>query len=62
MDGPRGNYAECDKSDKGRQMPYDFTYMQNLKNRINEQVEQKQIYRYKEHFDGCQVGGQLQDE
>ena len=28
----------------------------DLKNKINEQVEQKQIHRYREHFDGCQMG------
>ena len=26
-------------------MPYDFTYMWNVKNKINEQAEQKQIHR-----------------
>ena len=28
----------------------------NLKTKINKQVEQKQTHRYREHFDGCQVG------
>ena len=31
MDGPRGYYAKWNKSDRERQMPYDFTYMWNLK-------------------------------
>ena len=32
-------------SDRERQIPYDFTYMWNLKNKINEQTKQKQTYR-----------------
>ena len=28
----------------------------NLKTKINEQAEQKQDHRYRENFDGCQVG------
>ena len=35
-------------------MPNDFTYMWNLKNKINEQTKQKQIHRYREKTDGCQ--------
>ena len=31
----------------------DFTYMWNLKTKINEKEEQKQTYKYREHFDGC---------
>ena len=42
-------------------MPYDFTYMWNLKNKINEKTEQKQIYRYKEQTDDCQKPGRLGD-
>ena len=34
------------------------TYQQlNLENKINEQAEQKSTHRCKEHFDGCQMGG-----
>lgn len=33
MDGSRGYYAKWSKSDEERQIPYDFTYMQNLKNK-----------------------------
>ena len=29
-----------EKSDRERQIPYDFTYMRNLKNKINEQIKQ----------------------
>ena len=59
MDGSRGFCAEWNKSDRERQMPYDFTYMWNLKNKINEQADQKQTHRYREHFDGCQMKGGL---
>ena len=31
----------------------------NLENKINEQPEQKQAQRYREHFDSCQIGGRL---
>ena len=41
------------KSGKERQVPHDFTYMWNLKNKINEQTKQKLICRYREHFDSC---------
>ena len=55
MDGPRGYYAKWNKSDRERQMPYDFTSMWNLKNKINEQKEKKN----REQIDGCQMVGQL---
>ena len=35
-------------------IPYDFTYMWNLKNNINEQTRQKQSHRYREQTVGCQ--------
>ena len=37
------------------------TYLSTIeyKNKINEQAEQKQTHRYREHFDGCQMGGGL---
>ena len=31
MDGPRGHYATGNKSDRERHIPYDLTYMWNLK-------------------------------
>ena len=34
-------------SDIKRQIPYDFTYMRNLKNYINEQTKQKHTHIYK---------------
>ena len=32
MDGPRGYYTKWNKSDRERQILYDFTYMFSLKN------------------------------
>ena len=31
MNGPWGHYVKWKKSDRGRQIPYDLTYMWNLK-------------------------------
>ena len=36
MDGPREHYAKGNKSDRERQIPYDFTYVWNLKSKTNE--------------------------
>lgn len=36
MDGPRGYYDKWNKPDRERQITYDFTYMRNLNNKINE--------------------------
>ena len=36
-DGPRGYYGKLNKPVRERQVLYDFTYMWNLKNNINEQ-------------------------
>ena len=36
------------KSHREIQIPYDFTYMRNLKNKIKEQTKQKPINRYRE--------------
>ena len=33
-----------------------YLSMVNLENKINKQAEQKQNHRYREHFDGCQMG------
>ena len=41
MDEPRGYYAKQNKLDQERQIPYDFTYMWNLKNKTNEQTKEK---------------------
>ena len=38
MDGPGGYYAKWNVSDRERQMPYNFTYMCNLKKERSEQT------------------------
>ena len=38
MNGPRGYYAKWNKLGGERQIPYDFTYMWNLKKKTNEQT------------------------
>ena len=38
MDEPRGFYSKWNKSDSERKMPYNFTYMCNLKNKTNDQT------------------------
>ena len=38
MDGPREYHTKWSKSDRERYMPYDITYMWNLKNNTNESV------------------------
>ena len=43
MDGSRGHDAKWNKSDRERQIPYDFTYAWNLKNKINKQNRNRLI-------------------
>ena len=57
MDGPREYYVKSNNSVKERQIPYDFIYRWNLKNKINEQT--KLTHRYREQIDGCYVGREL---
>ena len=52
MGGPTGYYAEQCKSDRERQIPYNLTYMWNVKIK----QKQNQIHRCREHFGGCQMG------
>ena len=55
MDGPRGHFEKWNKSNRERQILYDFTYMWNLKNKTNK-TEQKQTHRYWEQTDDYQRG------
>ena len=43
MDGLRGYYTKRTKLDRKRQIPYDFTDIQNLKNKINKHKRNKLI-------------------
>ena len=38
MDGPRADYTKQSRSGKEKQIPYDITYMWNLKYDINELI------------------------
>ena len=54
MDGPRDDHTERSKSERERQLPYDITYMWNLKYATNELItKQKQTHRHKEQTCGC---------
>ena len=37
------DYAKWKKPDKEKQIPQDFTYMHNLKNKTNEQTKQNRL-------------------
>ena len=39
MDGQTENYANQNKSNRERQILYDFTYIWNIKNKTNKQTE-----------------------
>ena len=57
MDGPRGHCTKCNKSGRERQIPYDLTYMWNLKSKQN------QVLRYKEQTGDYEAeGGGEMDE
>ena len=44
------------KKVRNRQIPYNVTYIWNLKNKINEQTKQEQTHRYRKHFGDCPMG------
>ena len=44
MEEPRVYYAECNKSDRERQMPDEFTCMWNLKDKINKHNRNRFIH------------------
>ena len=47
MDGPRDYHAKQSKSERERQIPYDITYMWNIKYEANELImKQKQTHRH----------------
>ena len=43
MDGPRDDHTKWNKSERGRQIPYDITYMWNLKYDTNELIYETEI-------------------
>ena len=38
IDGPRGYYAKCNKSQREKQILHDFSYMWKIKNKTNGQI------------------------
>lgn len=52
MDGLRGYYAKLNKSDKKRQIMYDFMCMRNLQ--IGKQTSKNKTHGYREQIIGCQ--------
>ena len=48
IDVPRDYHTKQTKSERERQIPYDITYMWNLKYNMNEHMKQKQTYRHRE--------------
>ena len=53
-------YTKRSKSERERQIPYDITYMQNLKYDTNElSTKQKQTHRHREQICGCQGEGRV---
>ena len=59
MDGLRGYYARWNKSDRERQILWDFTHMWHLKkqSKWTNITKQQQRYRYREQTGVCQRGG-----
>ena len=58
-DGPGEHYAKWNKSGRETQIPYDFTYMWNLKTQTKwiNQTKQKQTHRYREQAHGGRKKG-----
>ena len=57
MRGPRDYHTKWSKSKTESQIPYDITYMWNLKYDTNELfTKQKQTHRHREQTCGCQGG------
>ena len=59
MDTTRHYHTKWSKSERERPIPYDITYMWNLKYATNESIyKQKQTHRPRDQICGCQVGGE----
>lgn len=57
MDGPRGYYAEWNKSDREGWIPYDFIYMWILKHKTIKQTKQKQTHKHGKQTGSCHGRG-----
>ena len=56
MDGSRNHHTKWSKSERKRQIPYDITYMWNLKYNTNEHVYETKPHRHGEQTCGFQGG------
>ena len=58
MDATRDYHTKWSKSEREKQIPYDITYMWNLKyDTMNLSMKQKQTHRHREQTCGCHGGG-----
>ena len=58
MDGLRDYHNKQSKSVRERQIPYDMSYMWNLKYDTNEHIQETEMdHRHREQTCGCQGGG-----
>ena len=53
MDGPRDYCTRWSKSKRERQIPYDITYIWNLKDNTNEHIYKTETDRHREQRRGC---------
>ena len=58
MDGPRDSHTERGKSERGRQISYDITYIWNLICGTNEPFHRKENHGHGEQTCGCQGVGE----
>lgn len=62
MDGSRRCDGKWSQLVWERQIPYDSTHMQNLRNKTNKEKETKnKILNYRKQTGGCQRGGEWGD-
>ena len=60
MNVPRDYFPKWNKSERERQIPYDITYMWNLKQDTNEPIyERETTQRQRNQMCGCQGGGRV---
>ena len=57
MDGTREYHTKWSKSEREKQIPYDITYMWNLKCNTNELIYETETDSNREQTCGCQGGG-----
>ena len=57
MDGTRDSHTFWSKSERERQIPYNFIYIWNLIYGSNEPFHRKEDHRLGEQTWGCQAGG-----